>query len=78
MQGLTQTIEKSAADKQDAKANPTIVPISINNSSSSNSSSGSTQNNQNSGASSLGVPRVRNQDGTIQRLLDLNYTPLMA
>jgi len=73
LQFLTQQIEQTNAEKQDMKANPTIVPIAINNQSNISTSQGS-----DSGRTRTPVPLVRNQDGTIQRLLDLNYHPLLT
>lgn len=73
LQSLTQQIEQTNAEKQDMKANPTIVPIAINNQSNISTSQGS-----DSGRTRTPVPLVRNQDGTIQRLLDLNYHPLLT
>jgi hypothetical protein len=73
LQFLTQQIEQTNAEKQNMKASPTVVPVTINNQNNTSSS-------QNSESSRIRtpVPLVRNQDGTIQRLLDLNYHPLMS
>lgn len=68
---LSNHIEATTAERETAKLSPIIAPITINN------------NQTNQGQSSqertrIGIPAVRNQDGTIQRLLDANYRPLIA
>lgn len=73
LQALTQQIEQTNAEKQDMKASPTIVPVTIN-----NQSNTTTSQSSESSRIRTPVPLVRNQDGTIQRLLDLNYHPLLA
>lgn len=73
LQALTTQMESTNAEKQTLRDAPAIVPISINNSKVTNG-----QGSDNGGQSRMSVPMVRNQDGTIQRLLDLNYHPLMV
>lgn len=73
LQFLTQQIEQINAEKQDMKASPTVVPVTIN-----NQNNTSTSQSSESSRIRTPVPLVRNQDGTIQRLLDLNYRPLMT
>ena len=72
LQALTHQIEQINAEKQDMKVSPTIVPVTINNQ--NNPTTGGTEGSQ---RQRNPVPIVRNQDGTIQRLLDLNYSPLL-
>jgi hypothetical protein len=73
LQALTQQIDQTNAEKQDMKASPTIVPVTINNQSNTTplGEMEVIQRQRNP------IPIVRNQDGTIQRLLDLNYLPLL-
>lgn len=70
LEQLTQRIEQTAADKQDAMMQPIIAPVTIHNNNTTNNGSSQQQ-------SRMPVPSVRNQDGTIQRLLDANYRPLI-
>lgn len=70
LENLTQRIEQTAADKQAAMMQPIIAPVTIHNNNTTNNGSGNQQTRMN-------VPTVRNQDGTIQRLLDANYQPLI-
>lgn len=70
LEQLTQRIEQTAADKQSAMMQPIIAPVTIHNNNTTNNGSGQQQ-------SRMPVPSVRNQDGTIQRLLDANYRPLI-
>lgn len=70
LEQLTQRIEQTAADKQSAMMQPIIAPVTIHNNNTTNNGSSQQQ-------SRMPVPSVRNQDGTIQRLLDANYRPLI-
>lgn len=70
LENLTQRIEQTAADKQAAMMQPIIAPVTIHNNNTTNNGSGQQQTR-------MPVPTVRNQDGTIQRLLDANYQPLI-
>lgn len=70
LEQLTQRIEQTAADKQAALMQPIIAPVTIHNNNTTNNGSSNQQ-------SRMPVPSVRNQDGTIQRLLDANYRPLI-
>lgn len=70
LEQLTQRIEQTAADKQAAMMQPIIAPVTIHNNNTTNNGSGQQQTR-------MPVPSVRNQDGTIQRLLDANYQPLI-
>lgn len=70
LEQLTQRIEQTAADKQSAMMQPIIAPVTIHNNNTTNNGSGNQQTR-------MPVPTVRNQDGTIQRLLDANYRPLI-
>ncbi len=70
LEQLTQRIEQTAANKQDAMMQPIIAPVTIHNNNTTNNGSSQQQ-------SRIPVPSVRNQDGTIQRLLDANYRPLI-
>ena len=70
LEQLTQRIEQTAADKQDAMMQPIIAPVTIHNNNTTNNGSSQQQTR-------MLVPSVRNQDGTIQRLLDANYQPLI-
>ena len=70
LEQLTQRIEQTAADKQAAMMQPIIAPVTIHNNNTTNNGSSQQQ-------SRMPVPSVRNQDGTIQRLLDANYRPLI-
>lgn len=70
LENLTQRIEQTAADKQSAMMQPIIAPVTIHNNNTTNNGSSQQQ-------SRMPVPSVRNQDGTIQRLLDANYRPLI-
>lgn len=70
LEQLTQRIEQTAANKQDAMMQPIIAPVTIHNNNTTNNGSSQQQ-------SRMPVPSVRNQDGTIQRLLDANYRPLI-
>lgn len=70
LEQLTQRIEQTAADKQAAMLQPIIAPVTIHN-------NNTTNNGSNQQQSRMAVPSVRNQDGTIQRLLDANYRPLI-
>lgn len=74
LQTLTQQIEQINAEKQDLATSPTIVPVTINNQNNSTSQSHSSDSSRIRNS----IPVVRNQDGTLQRLLDLNYQPLLA
>ena len=70
LEQLTQRIEQTAADKQAAMMQPIIAPVTIHNNNTTNNGSSQQQTR-------MPVPSVRNQDGTIQRLLDANYQPLI-
>lgn len=70
LEQLTQRIEQTAADKQSAMMQPIIAPVTIHNNNTTNNGSSQQQTR-------MPVPSVRNQDGTIQRLLDANYRPLI-
>ena len=70
LEQLTQRIEQTAADKQAAMMQPIIAPVTIHNNNTTNNGSSQQQTR-------MPVPTVRNQDGTIQRLLDANYQPLI-
>lgn len=70
LEQLTQRIEQTAAEKQSAMMQPIIAPVTIHNNNTTNNGSSQQQ-------SRMPVPSVRNQDGTIQRLLDANYRPLI-
>lgn len=70
LEQLTQRIEETAADKQAVMMQPIIAPVTIHNNNTTNNASNQQQ-------SRIPVPSVRNQDGTIQRLLDANYRPLI-
>lgn len=70
LQSLTQQIEQTNAEKETMKNETQIVPVPINNSGSKTPQTNQAQNKTQ-------IPGVRNNDGTIQRLLDANYAPLM-
>lgn len=71
LQVLTQQIDQVRNEVEDMKASPIIAPISINNVNNNTTTQTPQQTRMN-------IPAVRNQDGTIQRLLDANYKPLMV
>lgn len=71
LQMLTQQMDHVNAEQSNLINNPIIAPITVNNTSNQQSS-----NQQN--PSRIAIPMIRNQDGTIQRLLDANFKPLMG
>lgn len=71
LQMLTQQMDHVSAEQSNLINNPIIAPITVNNTSNQQSS-----NQQN--PSRIAIPMIRNQDGTIQRLLDANFKPLMG
>lgn len=78
LQSLTHQLEQTNAEKETLASTPTVIPIPINNSTNGgggNSNNGSSESQR---PQRMNVPNVRNQDGTLQRLLDLNYQPLMS
>jgi hypothetical protein len=71
LQSLTEQIEKTNAEKETLSTEKQIIPVPINNSGSK------TAPQTNQAQTKTQIPGVRNNDGTIQRLLDANYAPLM-
>lgn len=71
LQSLTEQIEKTNAEKETLSTEKQIIPVPINNSGSK------TAPQTNQSQTKTQIPGVRNNDGTIQRLLDANYAPLM-
>jgi len=73
LQNLTQQMESTNAEKENLATTNNAAPVVINNT--NNSSSGG---NSSAPSTKMVIPGVRNQDGTLQRLLDANYRPLIA
>lgn len=70
LQMLTQQIETVSSEKETMRSSPIVAPVTINN-------APITNHTNNPGNVKMPIPIVRNQDGTIQRLLDSNYRPLL-
>lgn len=70
LENLSQQIEAINADNGSTLNQTTIVPVHIN-----NPPPASPQRAQQE-QKTFGIPATRNQDGTIQRLLDDNFTPM--
>lgn len=70
LETLTKQIETTNADNQSLTSQTNIVPVQIN------TPSTAPQQNSQQEQKTFHIPATRNQDGTIQRLLDDNFTPM--